>query len=180
MNFATGALSLAEVSGKIVIECGSYDVNGSARPGIEALGPACYTGVDQEAGPRVDLVASIPDLPAQLGKGIADVVVSTEMLEHAVDWQGCVAAMIDLLVPGGVLVITTRSAGFPYHPHPTDEWRYSVDAMGQIMKAAGLDVLLLQPDGQAPGVFCKARKPEGWSWPGEPAQVWAGIEVTRP
>lgn len=180
MAFATGALTAAEVAGKVIVECGSYDVNGSARPGIEALGPASYTGADMAEGPRVDLVAAVPDLPGLLGAGSADVVVSTEMLEHAVDWQACMAAMIDLLAPGGVLVITTRSAGFPFHPYPTDEWRYSVDAMGLIMKAAGLDVLRLEPDGQAPGVFCKARKPEDWSWPGPPAEIWSGVEVTRP
>ena len=122
----------------------------------------------------------MPDLPGLLGAGSADVVVSTEMLEHAVDWQGCAAAMIDLLAPGGVLVITTRSAGFPHHPYPTDEWRYSVEAMGQIMEGAGLEVLRLEPDPQVPGVFCKARKPDGWAWPGAPAQVWAGVELTRP
>lgn len=180
LAFATGALTTAEVEGKVVVEAGSYDVNGSARPGIEELRPASYTGADQEAGPRVDLVASVPDLPGLLGAGSADVVVSTEMLEHAVDWQGCTAAMIDLLAPGGLLVITTRSAGFPFHPYPTDEWRYSVEAMGSIMKAAGLEILRLEPDPEAPGVFCKARKPEDWSWPGAPADVWAGIEVTRP
>jgi SAM-dependent methyltransferase len=180
MAFATGALTAEEVEGKVVVEAGSYDVNGSARPGIEALRPASYTGADQEPGPRVDLVAQVPDLPALLGAGSADVVISTEMLEHAIDWQGCVAAMIDLLAPGGVLVITTRSAGFPYHAHPTDEWRYSVEAMGQIMEGAGLEVLRLEPDGQVPGVFCKARKPVGWVWPGAPALVWAGVELTRP
>jgi Methyltransferase domain len=180
LNFATGALDPSEVEGRVVVECGSYDVNGSARPAIEAMGPASYTGADMAAGPRVDLVASIPDLPGILGAGTADIVVSTEMLEHATDWQACMAAMIDLLAAGGLLVVTTRSAGFPYHPYPTDEWRYSVEAMGQIVKAAGLEVLRLENDSQAPGVFCKARKPDGWAWPGSPAQVWAGVEVTRP
>jgi hypothetical protein len=180
LNFAAGALDAAEVAGKAVVECGSYDVNGSARPAIEALRPASYTGADISAGPSVDLVASVPDLPGILGAGCADVVVSTEMLEHAADWQGCMAAMVDLLAPGGVLVVTTRSAGFPFHPYPTDEWRYSVEAMGQIMTAAGLEVLRLENDSQCPGVFCKARKPQGWAWPTSPAQAWAGIEVTRP
>ena len=180
LKFATTALDASEVAGKAVVECGSQDVNGSARPAIEALGPASYTGVDMAPGHRVDLVASVPELPALLGAGSADVVVSTEMLEHAADWQACMAAMIGLLAPGGLLVITTRSAGFPFHPYPTDEWRYSVEAMGQIMAAAGLEVLRLEHDWEAPGVFVKARKPADWAWPASSATAWAGIEVTRP
>ena len=109
-------------------------------------------------------------------------VISTEMLEHAEDWQAAVRGMVSVLAPGGVLVLTTRSEGFPLHGYPEDHWRYSVEAMGQILKAAGLDAERLEADPQAghPGVFAKARKPRGWSWPADTGEAWDGIQVTRP
>jgi hypothetical protein len=75
--------------------------------------------------------------------------------------------LIGAVAKGGILVLTTRSQGFPLHGYPDDHWRYSVEAMGAIVKAAGLDVERLEPDpdSAAPGVFCRARKPAGWRWP---------------
>jgi hypothetical protein len=54
--------------------------------------------------------------------------------------------------------------------------------MGQILKAAGLDVERLEPDPdpQSPGVFAKARKPAGWSWPTDTGEAWGEVQVTRP
>jgi hypothetical protein len=80
-----------------------------------------------------------------------------------------------------VLVLTTRGPGFPVHGYPDDHWRFTPDAMGQILKAAGLDILRLEPDVAAhPGVFAKARKPEKWAWPKGIREAWEQVEVTRP
>ncbi|MCW2933034.1 MAG: hypothetical protein JWM19_3996, partial [Actinomycetia bacterium] len=80
---------------------------------------------------------------------------------------------------GGVLVLTTRSEGFPLHGYPEDWWRFSVEAMGAILQAAGLDVERLEPDPDpaSPGVFARARKPAGWTWPDVQA-AWDGAGVT--
>lgn len=155
-------LMSADIAGRSVLEVGSYDVNGSVRPTVLALEPASYTGVDQSAGPGVDQVVSAVDLVAKFGAGSFDVVISTEMLEHVEDWRPIVAEMVNVLAPGGLLVLTTRSPGFPYHPYPVDTWRYTVDGMGQILAAAGLVARELVSDPQAPGVFAIARKPHDW------------------
>jgi SAM-dependent methyltransferase len=180
MAFACSALTEADVTGKYVLEAGALNVNGSVRPHVEALGPAKYIATDMRPGPGVDEVCSAEQLPVYWSN--ADLVISTEMLEHAADWQAAMRGMIYVLRPGGVLVLTTRSAGFPVHGYPEDHWRYSVEAMGQILKAAGLDVERLEPDPDpaSPGVFAKARKPEGWSWPEETARAWGDVQVTRP
>jgi hypothetical protein len=125
----------------------------------------------------VDLVCDAADLP-----GRAHVVISTEMLEHAADWQAAVRGLVDVVADDGLLVLTTRSAGFPLHGYPEDHWRFSVGAMGEILAAAGLDVERLEPDPdpQSPGVFARARKPAGWSWPEDAARAWDKVEVTRP
>jgi glycosyltransferase involved in cell wall biosynthesis len=163
--FAYGALQGREVAGKDVLEVGSLDVNGSVRPFVEARQPARYVGVDLEDGPGVDQVCDAVALVDRFGLNTFDVVISTEMLEHAEDWQRSVLAMVDVLRPGGVLVVTTRSPGFAWH-HPPDRWRYTQQAMADILDALGLEPIVLMDDPEHPGVFCKARKPVGWIYPG--------------
>ena len=167
LAFVASALTAADVAGKRVVETGALDVNGSAREAVERLGPASYLGTDVQDGPGVDLVCTVFDLPSALGLASADVVVSTEMLEHVQDWRAAIRAMVAVLAPGGVLVLTTRSMGFPYHhPYPGDYWRFSVRAMGSIVKAAGLDVVRCEPDvPEQPGVLMAARKPPCWDEP---------------
>ena len=164
-NFASTALEEAEVRGKTVIEAGSMDVNGTVRPAVEAHGPAGYTSTDMRPGAGVDVECLAEELPARFGADCADVVISTEMLEHAADWQAAMTGMTRVLKPGGLLVLTTRGPGFPLHGYPEDHWRFTVDAMSRIVKALGLEVLRLEPDPEAPGVFVKARKPDGWAEP---------------
>jgi len=158
LTWVRRSLAPDEVEGSHVLEVGSYDVNGSVRPVIEALAPASYTGVDRTAGPGVDLVCDVADLAYQLGYGSYDIVISTEMLEHVDDWQAAVRGVVSVARPDGLVLITTRSKGFPYHPFPVDNWRFSVDQMEAIMAAAGCDPLELRSDPQVPGVFVKARR----------------------
>jgi SAM-dependent methyltransferase len=178
MAFACSALTPGDVAGKTVLEAGAMNVNGTVRPHAESLGPAFYVATDMRPGDGVDVVCDAADLPARFVQ--ADVVISTEMLEHAKDWQGAVRGMITVLAPGGVLVLTTRSQGFPLHGYPEDHWRYSVIAMGSILADAGLEVERLEPDPdpQSPGVFAVARKPAGWSWPGDVQAAWDAAGVT--
>lgn len=180
MAFACSALTAADVAGQRVIEAGSMDVNGSVRGHVTSLGPASYIGTDMRPGPGVDVQAAAESLPGPLGQ--AGVVISTEMLEHARYWQAAMRGLISAVADGGVLVITTRSAGFPLHGYPEDHWRFSVEAMGAILKSAGLDVERLEPDPDpaSPGVFARARKPAGWAWPDGVQAAWDEAEVTRP
>lgn len=182
MQFACSALTTEDVRAKGVLEAGALNVNGSVRPHVEALGPAAYLATDMRDGPGVDTVVAAEDLPSLVINWTPwkwDVVISMEMVEHARDWQAAMRGLIEVLAPGGVLVLTTRSEGFPYHPHPEDHWRFSVAAMGVIIGAAGLDAERLEadPDPASPGVFVKARKPEGWTWPDVQA-AWDGAGVT--
>ena len=178
MAFACSALTAADVRGKCVLEAGALNVNGSVRQHVEALGPAKYIATDMRPGPGVDEVCSAEQLPVYWSN--ADLVISTEMLEHAADWQAAMSGMIEVLAPGGALVLTTRSQGFPLHGYPDDHWRYSVSAMGTILVAAGLEVERLEPDPdpQSPGVFAVARKPAGWSWPDGVQAAWDAAGVT--
>jgi hypothetical protein len=157
LTWTKSILTSAHVEGRHVIEVGSYDVNGSIRPIVEALEPKEYIGIDIEAGPGVDRVCPLTDAYSRFGP--FDLVVCTEVLEHVVDWKTSVLALVDLTQYGGHLLVTTRSPGFPYHPYPIDTWRYTVDALDLIAMRLGLIIEHVEPDPEAPGVFLLARKP---------------------
>src|SRR6266699_5944411 len=162
--FAYGALQGHEVAGKNVLEVGSLNVNGSVKQMVMSRGPMSYVGVDIVEGDGVDQVVNADNLIDMFGTNSFDVVVCCEMLEHTEDWRTSIANMIGVLRPGGVIVITTRSKGFGYH-HPPDHWRYTQAAMYEVFyDALNLDLPVLMDDPEFPGVFVKARKPQGYPW----------------
>lgn len=136
---------------------GALDVNGSLRGYLQALGPASYTGVDITEGPGVDEVCDAGALLERFGPDRFDVVVTTEMMEHVRDWQRVLANLKGVLKPGGILVLTTRSAGFPYHGFPHDFWRYELEDMRRLF--ADFQIEDLRPDPMQAGVFVRGRKP---------------------
>lgn len=160
LAFLKEDLSRSEILGKRVAEIGSQDVNGSPRPIVMALEPLEYVGIDGSKGPGVDLIMNADVLCEVLGSETFDIVLSTEMLEHVVDWRLVIRQMKGLVKPGGLLVITTRSPGFPYHPYPIDMWRYTLEDARRIF--SDMEILALKDDPQVPGIFLKARKPEGF------------------
>lgn len=149
------------VPDRSVIEVGAYDVNGSIRPLLEPRAGS-YLGVDMALGPRVDQVVNCVDLITTFGCDQFDVVACAEMLEHAAEWRECLVNMAGVLAPGGVLALTTRSPGFPYHPFPEDHWRFPLNTMTSIIAALGLSGTVID-DWEREGVFVTATKPDGWT-----------------
>ena len=157
LKWTEEVLTPQHVNGAHVLEVGSYDVNGTVRPIVEALGPGSYLGIDIDTGPGVDVVCSLDRAYVQFGS--FDLVICTEVLEHVVDWKPSLLALVDLVLPAGYLLITTRSPGFPYHPYPIDTWRYTTEALTDAVQRLGLIVERVDTDPQAPGVLLLARKP---------------------
>ena len=83
-----------------VLECGSYDINGSARGLFTAQ---AYTGLDWRPGPGVDVVGLAHEYADDRG---FDTVISTQMLEHDPHWRLSLRRMWELLRPGGTLIVT--------------------------------------------------------------------------
>ncbi len=153
-------LIISDVAGKRVLEVGSYDVNGSVRDGIEMLGCAEYVGVDMRDGPGVDVVCDAVNLVERFGVESFDIIISTEMMEHVEHWRAAISNIKRVCKRGGLILITTRSRGFPKHDYPGDFWRFEVNDMKTIF--ADCERLKLQKDPQDPGVFLLARKPQGF------------------
>jgi 2-polyprenyl-3-methyl-5-hydroxy-6-metoxy-1,4-benzoquinol methylase len=168
-EFVARALEDENLQGAKVLEVGSFNVNGSVRPYIESREPAAYVGLDMREGPGVDVMWNCEHLD-KLGIE-CDLVVSTEMLEHAQNWRECMTQMAQIVAPGGLLLITTVSPGFPYHDFPGDYWRYPLDDLKRIIEALGLEIIVAEesPPGEWMPQFLVgvlARKPLDWVKPG--------------
>lgn len=153
-----------------MIEVGSCNVNGSFRDHIRYFNPATYLGVDTAPGPGVDQICVAERLVETFGPASFDLLISTEMLEHVKDWRPVVTNFKELVKPNGMLVLTTRSYGFPYHAFPGDYWRYETYDMQRIF--ADFHIVALMPDPSEPGVFLKAIRPS----PHQPTDL-SGIEL---
>jgi len=82
----------------------------------------------------------LPDGTVPLPDGSADVVLSTQVLEHVVDPHAYLVECARLLRPGGSLVLTTHGIMY-HHPDPEDYWRWTADGLTRIVTGAGLDVV---------------------------------------
>jgi SAM-dependent methyltransferase len=165
------------VSGKRVLECGSFDVNGSVKPRVESFDPEYLVGIDIRQGPKVDVIMDVVDLPDSDLEDF-DVVVSTEMLEHVEDWRGAIHGMLSVIKPGGDLILTTRAPGFPVHDYPGDHWRYTTDDMFEIFGVEGLEIVENTRDWHPghPGVFVHVRVNE---YKGRP-ESWDDVNLAKP
>lgn len=157
ITFGASALKPEEVRGKRVLEVGSLDVNGSLRPVFAAWGPGEYVGIDMFEGTGVDRICSAEQMVAELGPDSFDVVIATEIIEHVEDWRRVITNIKGVCKPGGIILVTTPSKGFPYHAYPHDFWRYGTEDMQQIFADCSIEQLETSP--RATGVFVKARKP---------------------
>lgn len=91
-----------------VIDCGSYDINGSVKCLFE---DSIYIGVDIRQGKNVIIVSRVQDLKFCN----VDVVISAEMLEHSKDYKKDIIKMAEMVRMGGLLAISAAGEGRPVH-----------------------------------------------------------------
>ncbi len=160
IDFVRSSLENKTLKGKKVLEIGSCDINGSIRAIVMKQEPLEYIGIDISEGPGVDMICPAEDILRKFGNEAFDVVISTEVLEHIRDWRLVISNMKNVLKPGGVLLLTTRSKGFGYHGYPYDFWRYEVHDMQEIF--SDFEVINIMADPIDKGVFAYISKPEGF------------------
>jgi SAM-dependent methyltransferase len=143
--------------GKVVIDVGSYNYNGSYRAMIEADGSR-YVGADIMPGPNVDVIVGTPEWNALEG---VDAVISGQTLEHVEDVPSLMAQMFRILKDGGLLCVITPSAG-PAHDAPKWYRNYSEESLRSYVEAVGFKVLscVVNPAGDFRDCCCVAKKPE--------------------
>jgi SAM-dependent methyltransferase len=114
---------------------------GCANKPYGALLPAGadHVGADLAGNPNADVLLA-PDGSVPLPSGSADIVLSTQVLEHVADPALYLRECARLLRPGGSLVLTTHGIMFR-HPDPEDFWRWTGDGLARIVEEAGLEVV---------------------------------------
>lgn len=111
------------IENKIVLDIGSYDVNGTLKPIF--LQAKQYIGLDQCKGKNVDIVAASHNIP--LEDNSIDIIVSSSCFEHDTMFWITFKEMCRLIKPNGYIYINAPSNG-PYHAHPVDNWRFYADS----------------------------------------------------
>ena len=114
------------------------DFGCAETPYRDLFADGTYLGADLAGNPRAQITLR-PDGTVPLPDGAADLVLSTQVLEHVEDPTGYLAECWRLLRPGGRLVLSTH--GIVYlHRDPTDYWRWTCDGLVKIVEDAGFDV----------------------------------------
>jgi len=142
-----------EMQNARVLEVGSKNVNGSIRRLINNIWkPSEYIGVDISSGKGVDRIVDVTNLFDTFGGEAFDAVICTEVLEHVRLWRTAVCNLKAVLRTNGLLLLTTRSYGMPYHGYPSDYWRFEVSDMEKIFADMEYEI---EPDQN--GVFVCAK-----------------------
>lgn len=102
----------AVFAAKHVFEGGSCDINGTVRGWFGSA--TAYVGCDWRSGARVDVVSFVHEYRDK-PDGYFDFVISTEMLEHDMHIEQSIQRMLELLAPGGSILITAAGPGRPPH-----------------------------------------------------------------
>lgn len=99
---------------------------------------ARYLGADLPGNKDADVFIN-SDGSVELENGAADVVLSTQVLEHVEDPNAYIAECVRLLKPGGHLLLTTHGL-WRYHRDPIDLWRWTGDGLVHTVELQALKV----------------------------------------
>jgi SAM-dependent methyltransferase len=125
----------ALAGGELIIDFGCGD-----RPYEEFFRPhfARYVGVDLPGNPSADAdLTPTGDMPFEAG--VADCVLSSQVLEHVQDPMGYLREAHRVLRPDGNLILSTHGV-WQYHPDPTDYWRWTGEGLRRAIESEGFVV----------------------------------------
>lgn len=93
-----------------------------------------YVGVDVQQNPNADLHGAAEAIPAE--DGSFDIVLCTQVLEHADDPAQAVREMHRVTAPGGRVLASTHGTQV-YHPNPGDYWRWTHTGLERLFTQNG-------------------------------------------
>ena len=130
-------------SGKVVVDVGAQDVNGSLREFCPE--GANYIGVDFVEGRGVDVLITDPyQLPFE--SETVDVVVCSSVFEHSEFFWLLFLECVRIIKPSGLIYLNMPSNGM-MHRFPIDGWRFYPDAGRSLVNWSrynSYDTLLLE------------------------------------
>jgi ubiquinone/menaquinone biosynthesis C-methylase UbiE len=98
-----------------------------------------YVGCDVAGSENADAVlGSRGEIPVDSNS--IDCVLSTQVLEHVDDPQCYLREAHRVLNGAGTLILSTHGV-WPYHPHPTDYWRWTRTGLCHELQRAGFAVV---------------------------------------
>ena len=157
----------------------ALDLGCGEKPYYPLFAPyvASYRGFDVVPGPMVDDVGPAERLP--YGDDSFDVVVCTQVLEHADDPAAVVRELRRVLRPDGLALVSTHGV-FVFHPAPPpdrDYWRWTHAGLARLFRSAGRwSEIRVQPNGEL--VSCIAylfTRLLGWPLGGVPGRVRGAV-----
>lgn len=111
------------------------------------MGMAAYVGVDMRAGPGVDALGSIHELP--LRPNGAGTIIALDTLEHVLDPIAAARELCAAVRPGGIVAITSHM-NFPIHAHPSDYWRFTPMAFDYLLSPLATSYVFMQGNAENP------------------------------
>lgn len=106
------------------------------------FGGAEYIGTDFPGNELADLyLLENGSLPIE--DGCAEVVLSSQVLEHVADVPLYLAECHRVLSCEGLLLLSTHGC-WKYHPDPDDYWRWTCDGLRSIVSDSGFEVIDFQ------------------------------------
>lgn len=120
-----------------------------------------YLGVDLQPGPGVDRIEDVHAL--SFADASVGTVVAFDTLEHVADPLTALREIHRVLVPGGVVAISSVMF-FVIHAHPWDYWRFTPEGFGLLLEPFEQQLVLAQGDPLLPqnvfGVGIKGPSPQ--------------------
>ncbi len=128
-----------------ILDIGSCDIGGDGERASNHRAPIIahgwkYLGLDIENGPNVDLVVKNSYHYAEIDDCSHDVVLCSQVLEHARYPWLLVSEIARVLKPNGLAFLIAPSSGH-VHRYPEDCYRYYPDGLSALGEAAGLVVI---------------------------------------
>jgi SAM-dependent methyltransferase len=100
---------------------------------------AQYVAVDLPENPKADFFVSENNYTT-LHSNFADVVLSTQVLEHSSNPMKYLRECYRILKPGGLIFLSTHGYWI-YHPDPADFWRWTRSGLTKIIEESGFQVV---------------------------------------
>ncbi|WP_395752818.1 class I SAM-dependent methyltransferase [Prosthecobacter sp.] len=131
-------------SGMQVLDAGSGRLKEQVmREELLASGATLHT-LDFCAGPGVDFVGDVSDLPFK--EGSYDAVICTQVLEHVKSPPKTVSELVRVLKPGGMLYLTAPQSA-PLHNLPWHFFNPTKLGIQMLLEDLGMEVVKIKPQG---------------------------------